>query len=282
MIDRRGAAALLTAQVAVVALVAACSGVRRLPTPPPITIETTTSTTVIAYSTVSLARVAGTVTVPTIAVTPGTATLAGTVVDPNGVPVPGATVELQRVVDDQDAEVEVATTAAGTWTAAGILGGLYRVRAWRQPDLAQATADVVFVGATDSQTLNLSLTDFTGLSVTSSFAPNPPIINAPADLIVQVTSSSVDANGIVTAVGQPNIQVGLAATEGWAVQGSGTQVTDGNGDTSWQLTCDLLGTTPLSVILDGTQTVALDTPECAPFPATTTTIARRSSTTTLG
>jgi hypothetical protein len=277
---RRRAAAVLGINLAVVA--AACSGSQHPhPTPAPVVVSTTTSTTLVDHSTDSLPPIAGETTVPPVAVTPGSASMTGTVLDDTGAAVPGATVGLQRIVGSQLGQTTVLAGPTGTWVAQGILGGLYRVRAWRPPDLAEPAPQILFLADGAAQTLNLTVDHYTGISVAASVAPSPPIIGEAANLAVEVSLATVSSDGFVRSQVQPNVEVNLFGEGQWQIVGSTTQLTSASGVASWQGTCESLGAQALSVLINGTQAFPLNLPACAPVPTTTTTTST-STTTTLG
>jgi hypothetical protein len=275
-----GAAGLLA-----VALVAACSGGHGtvLPTTAaPATTSTLAPTTTVDPTNVQLPGVAGQVTLPPVAVTPGPAALNGTVVDDTGAAVAAATVQLQRVVGSQSASTQVTTAPDGTWSVQGILGGVYRVRAWRAPDLAQPSAKVVFVSATAANpAVALTVDHYTGVTVQAAVAPSPPVAGAPATLLVQVTTAAVGADGVVRQSPQPGAAVALDASGDWSVNGPGTEVTGATGQVTWQATCEAPGPQPVSVSVDGASAVALTLPDCAPAPTTTSTPSSTTTSTTV-
>src|SRR5688500_10725176 len=131
-----------------VALTTAATGCTRgavdeLPAPP--TTGPTTSTTARPdLSGVVLPDVPGT-TSTSIPVGPGEATLQGIVTAPEGA-VPGATVLIERLVGDGAGSATVVAGPDGRWVAPQILGGRYRVRAWRAPDLALTSPASFFLG----------------------------------------------------------------------------------------------------------------------------------------
>ena len=282
--DPRRRPALILA-LAGAAVIAACSGAKPPPPPPPIPVVTTTTpTTLPDYTTDSIAPVAGATTVPSIGVTPGQATLSGTVADDTGAPVAGATVQLQRIVGNAAAQADIATGADGSWAARGVGGGLYRVRAWRVPDLAQTTATVVFLSATGSQTVSLVVSHFTGLQVQSSVAPSPPILGEPVEIVIQVTGSAVGSDGVVRAQGEGGVQVELFGQGQWTLTGDPTVITTTAGTAAWDATCEGLGVQALSVLVNTTQAFPLPIPACVPVPPSTTspstTVTRGRTTTT--
>jgi len=267
---RRGAGAVLSLNLVVLVVLVACSGGHPSFPSSLLYATSTTATTYPDYSSVSLGAVAG-VTTLTVNLTPGAANINGTVVDDTGAPVPAATIHLERLVGTQLASVDIPAAADGTWKAQGIVGGLYRVRAWRPPDLAIVDPQILFLGATDTQTVNLQLQRFTGDQVTSNIAPSPPIIGQPANLVVLVTVSTVAADGTVHGQGKPGTTVELAGGGSWAVSGNASEVTGADGTARWELTCGALGPQSLSVVVDTTNSFPLSLPPCAPVPTTTTT-----------
>src|SRR3954468_15484125 len=118
------------AALVLVLFAGACSSHRGLVPPVPSTVVLETPTTAPDLTGVGLAAVAGRTTTTSIPLGPGGATLNGTVTGPDG-PVPSATVHIERLVGDASGSADVATQPDGTWTAPGLLGGRYRVRAWR-------------------------------------------------------------------------------------------------------------------------------------------------------
>ncbi|HEY2428545.1 MAG TPA: carboxypeptidase-like regulatory domain-containing protein [Acidimicrobiales bacterium] len=270
-VSRRRSAALLAIDLAVAAgVVAACSGGGKpAPTVVPV-VTTTTFTTLVDHSSDSLASISGITTVPPVAITPGNASITGTALDDTGAPVPGATVGLERVVGGALAQTTVVAGATGGWAAQGIQGGIYRVRAWRPPDLAETAPQIVFLPATGTQSLNLTLNHFSGISVQASVAPNPPIIGEPANIAIEVTGSVVGTDGLVRSQGEPNLPVAIFGQGQWAISGPTTSTTSASGFALWQGTCTQLGPQDLSVLVNTTQAFALNLPPCSPVPTTTT------------
>jgi len=256
-----------------VASVAACSGGHHA-APPTTSAPSTTapSTTLADTATVQLPTVPGQTTLAPLAVSPGPASIGGTVVDDTGAPVGAATVSVQRVVGSRVAAAQVTSAPDGTWGVQGILGGAYRVRAWRAPDLAQPSATVVFVPATGTTpALTLTVDHYTGTSVQAAVSPNPPALGAPADLLVQVNSATVGTDGVVRQAPVAGAEVTIDATGDWSVAGPALEVTGANGQVVWQATCESPGPQPVAVTVNGGGSVGLSLPNCAAPPSTTTT-----------
>ena len=234
--------------------------------PPPLP-PTTASTTAPDLSGITLAGAPGRTTT-TLLIGPGGATLSGTVNGPAG-PVPGAVVHVERLVADGEATQDVVTQPDGTWTLPNILGGRYRVRAYRPPDFAELDAQVFWLGGTETRQLALKVDQFSGVNVAAALAPNPAIVGQPAQLVVQVTTRSVDQQGVVRGVPVVGVSVAISGTGSWSINPN-PSVTTGNGRVAYQAVCEQVGDQPLVAIVGGSDNFPLGLPPCVtPPPATT-------------
>lgn len=247
------------------AVVAGCTpkGMDTLP-PPPTTQPRPPTTAVVDLSGVGLKEVPGKTTT-TVAMGPGRAVLQGSVVGPDG-PVPGATVLAERLVGDGVASATVFTAADGTWSMQGVLGGRFRVRAWRPTDLALTKPEVFFLSDGDTKQMQLVLNRYTGLAVTFAIAPNPPVVDEPANLVVQVVQQSVDLQGIVRGEPVQSIRVELVGGGDWSLTTANTTFTDGEGRGRWQLRCRTAGKQQLAVVVGDSQQFPLDVAACVEAP----------------
>lgn len=152
----------------------------------------------------------------------------------------------------------------------GIIGGRYRVRAWRPPDLALTTPAILFVAAGQNQALPITLSRYTGTAVTSNIVPSPPIIGQLADVLVRVTSQLVDNQGYVRGSSVAGASVTIASSGGWTPVGPPTKISDVNGTADFKVVCTSLGDTGLSAIVGGNDTFGLATPACVEPPPLTT------------
>lgn len=277
-----------------VALVACGGGGYSVPEAKPLP-EVPATTAVPDFSGVVLAGVPGKTTTVPPAIGPGSASLQGLVTGPDG-PVPGAIVHLERIVDAGIAVADVTSGPDGVWKAENILGGRYRLRAYRPLDLALVKPAVFFLSGTEKRTFDINLQRFTGLVAIASMAPNPPRVGEPANLVVRVAQQSVDNAGIVRAVGVTGADAELVGSGQWRVESPNPTLTDGAGDASWQVRCRSGGEQPLAVTVNGLETLALRLPPCAeevfvppsddgpttsttfPFRRTTTTVRRTTTT----
>lgn len=242
----------------------ACAKTKEEALPPVPPTVSTTSTTVIDYSTVPLPAVA-TKTTTTVNQGPGRARLSGTVVGPDG-PVPLATVRVERLQDDAVVfKGDIFTDAEGKWRTGRLVGGRWRARAWRAPDLADVKPTTVFLEATQSKSLQLKLDRFGAPAVTSSIAPNPPRLGANANLVVAVSTASVDADGIVRSTPIPNLLVQLVAPN-FLISYLSPLPTDANGRVTWTVLCGSPGPSGMFVNLQSGGSQPIEVAACVEPP----------------
>jgi hypothetical protein len=247
---------------------AACQPKTVEPLPPAPKVPATTTTTIVDTSGVNLAGVPGRTTT-TVVMGPGRATLEGSVGGPDG-PVPGAVVHAERLVGDAVATIDVLTGDDGRFSIPNVFGGRYRLRAWKASpdDLALVQPQVFFLEGSEKKAVNLALNRYQGVTVTAAIAPDPPLINAPSNLVVQVVDRTVDANGIVRSVPTPDVRAELFGTGDWRVQTAVATTTDVGGRARWTLECRRTGQQPLSVVIGETSTFNLNLPACTVPPPT--------------
>lgn len=218
------------------------------------------------------APVAGVTTTTVPAIGPGSASLNGTATGPNG-PVPGATVEIDRFVGYAYASARTTSAADGTWSFRNILGGDYRVRAWAAPALDMQTPTILFLVAGQPQSVPLQLQSFQGQQVQVAINPADPVLEQPANLVVQVTNPSIDANGVLTSPPVVGSSVSLVNGSGWQVNNGNPLATDSSGQVTFEVECTSVGADPLAAQVGANPPVSLEMPSCAPPPTTTTTTA---------
>ena len=247
-------------------LLAGCTGVADLhiPTPPAGSASGAGATTTVTSDLTAVSLVPVGSTPPTaVVLTPGAASLSGIVTGPTG-PIGGATVLVERLVGDSVGGKTVAAQADGTWKLGGIKGGRYRVRAWRPPDLAMLTPQVVFLGAADNPSVTLPLMAYNGQSVTAAIAPSPPQVGQAATLVVQATQQAVGGDGVVRAGPLTGSTVFVLAAGNVLLTGTNPGPTDAGGKLAVLLTCVTAGPVGLSASLDGLTTFPLTVPDCVP------------------
>jgi hypothetical protein len=236
-----------------------------LPVPSSVSTVATSTTQRIDYSGVQLAPVEGTTTTTAVVIGPGAATVGGRVDGPDG-PVEGATVRIERLVGDGAASLDVLTGPDGTWRALDVLGGRYRIRAWRQPDLAVIEAALVFVAGTGTTEVPLRADTFAGFVVDLAVAPDPPLVGERANVVVRVAERVVDDQGIVRPVPRTGIVVNLGAASGWEAESPLSATTDATGRATFTMVCSAGGEHGLIATIAPDQIVPLSPPECVERP----------------
>ncbi len=247
-------------------LLGACTrgAVDDLPAPPP-TRPTTSTTARPDLSGVALAGVPGATTSTSVLLGPGKASFEGIVIGPSG-PVAGATVLLERLIGEGVASATLATGPDGRWKADAVLGGRWRVRAWRAPDLALTVPESLFIEEVEKRQLELTLQEFTGVVVTASVAPSPPIVDEPSRLVVRAFTRSVQEDGVVRNEPLPFVELSLAGSSQWRVESSNPTTADGTGKGEWFARCVSPGNHTLAVRVAGGQPLTLKLPPCALTP----------------
>lgn len=269
--------------VVALALLAACGSGGGFKIKDPGEVPNLTTTTALDFGGIGLKGVSSRTTT-SIPMGPGNATLSGTVTGPDG-PVDGATVHIERFVGSSAGSTDVTSQPDGTWSLPMILGGRYRVRAWKAPDLALVQPNILYIESSETKMLDLHVDRYTGASASASIAPNPPAFGQPANLFVLVTQKTVDNTGIVRGTAVPAAQVQLSGS-GYTVESPNPQTTDDNGIVEWRVRCDFAAQQSLSVIVNNGASSPLQVPPCVDASAppdtsasTTSTTSRRTPTT---
>ena len=252
-------------------LVAGCANsVAPLPAPPRVSVPPTSSS-LPDYSGISIAPVKGATTTSVIGIRGGAAVITG-IARLNGAPAAGATVHLDRFVDDKSSGLDVVTGADGRYRADGLLGGRYRVRAFRSPDATTNSPQVFFVGLTETKNLDLTLNPYTGnpgLGV--AVAPDPPLLGELANFAASITTQQVDSSGVARTVGVAGVQLRLDSAGGRALTSGNIAVTDGSGRATWQFRCVALDSQGLTLTFPDGRTQDVNVATCRVPPPTTTT-----------
>ena len=242
------------------------------PAPSPSVLETTTTvgaTTSTAKPTTTTTGVPRTTTTTVLAMGPGNASIGGTVSGPAG-PAEGAIVRVERLVGKAVATTDVTTAAGGSWQLGSILGGSYRVRAFRAPDLAPSQVEAFFLGATERRTLDFKLAAAGAERISAVVSPNPPRVEQSATITITVGIGRVDDQGRAALTPRPGLVLVLADGPGLQLESAPGAVTDANGAASWRFRCTTEGehAFPLTV---GTGITQVKIPACGPPGPTTTT-----------
>lgn len=197
----------------------------------------------------------------------GDASLSGTLSGPDG-PVERGRVRLERFVGEATAVLEVATNGEGRWNAKGILGGRYRVRGWRMPDLAMNSSTVLFLGADETRAVDLAAAVQGGVDVQADLLTAVPTIDVAVTVSALITRHQVDGDGIVQGVPLAGTVATISGPAGWDIPAPQATV-DGAGEATWSVTCQT--TRPADLVISaGGGSARLTVAACnRPSPPTT-------------
>ena len=198
----------------------------------------------------------------------GSTVLRGRVTDASGGPVGGATVRLERVTVYTEQRMQTSTNNDGYWQVRGLSGGRYRVRAWRQPDLAAAAPGAVFVENGGNASVDLSLEQPARFDLRLADAPSLPRFGEASSFTVRVTSGSVDENGQVAPLPLQGVTIGFPSTDRWVNLGEDEGLTDADGRATWRAECAALGAESVTVTAERPR--SLEPPRPSNAPATST------------
>ena len=195
----------------------------------------------------------------------GETVLRGRVTDASGGPVGGATVRLDRVTILTEQRLQTSTNNDGYWQVRGMSGGRYRIRAWRQPDLAGAEPGAVFVENGGTASVDIEVDQPSRFDLGLADAPALPRQGEESTFTVRVTSGSVDDNGQVAHVPLSGVVVGFPSTDRWVNTGEDEGITDGDGRARWTAECTALGAESVTVTAELPR--SLDTPQAPASPS---------------
>lgn len=263
--------------IGVLALLAAACSDPEPEVAPATTVPTTTSTT----STTLTATTTSTTLRPTTTVTtllqmgPGDASIGGTVLGPAG-PVDGATVHIERLVGKLTAATELTTAGGGSWNMPSLLGGAYRVRAFKAPDLGRSPVETFFLAANERKILDLRLPAVGGERIAATVNPNPPRLGQPASVTLQIGVGRVDGEGRSSITPRPGLVMTLVGGPGIVVESPPQALTDANGSAAWNIRCSAEGANTVTLTVNnGVTTVKLPACIAGPPPAPTATTTPR-------
>lgn len=269
MNSRSATAVFIAVATAMIATGCTPKSVEPLPPAPKPRGAATSTTEVTDFGAIDLGPPAPGRTTTTVKIGPGKATVKGTVSGPDG-PVAGAVVRAERLVGDATATIDIVTGEDGSFTVPKVFGGRYRVRTWKAnpENLALVQPVVFFLEGSETKTIELAVSRFQGVAASAAIAPDPPVLNSAANLVVQVVDQAVDGDGIVRANPLPGVRVELFGSGDWRIASSAVTTADSAGNARWLLECRRAGDQPLSVVVGETSTFNLNLPGCVvPPPA---------------
>lgn len=227
--------------------------------------STTTTTLGPDRSKLTLPTIDVPATTTTIGFRRGTASVEGVVRGPDG-PVAGAKVRIERLVGSQTAVRIVGTDGQGRYVLSGVELGRLRVRAWRPPDLAMMSDELLFASKGTSR--DLELTGFGRTEVQWAMAPATPFVGRKVNVVIQVSTRVVGSDGLITIEPLSGVGVSIFPTGTLVPLAAGERLTDEAGRAVFTLRCDADGDGGLDVRLATGGQAILSPPPCR-TPATT-------------
>jgi len=205
-----------------------------------------------------------------VATVGGTVTMAGRV-ESAGEPLGNARVQLTRWVGERSASVVLETDTEGAFVGEGLVGGLWAITAWKEPQYRRAETQRVFLG--DGQSVVVTIRPLTVDGISLEVEARPVADDDQVDVTVTANTQVVDADGEVVSVGATGI-----ATVVYPVGHRGPgEVEVGGGRGQFVVACLAPAAGgKVTVTFDG-QAQQVDVPGCERRATTTTT----SPTTTL-
>lgn len=181
---------------------------------------------------------------PAVQMGGGAAGLAGVVVGPDG-PVSGAVVHIERHTSSGSAQMQVVTEEDGTWTADGLAGGRFRVRAYLPNVLADLEPQVFFLRTDEQRPLSSRLVGPADSLVVNFHASGPHYLGATSTDAVTVGRELVDGEGRLVLSPVPGHGVALTVTGAAEFTDLHPGLTDGSGALRFSVVCSVLGTSEL-------------------------------------
>ena len=123
----------------------------------------------------------------------------------------------------------------------------------------------VFLEAGQAKSVPLTLDRFGAPAVTASMAPDPPMLGANSNLVVAVSTASVDAEGIVRSTPIPNLLVQLVAPN-FVISNMSPLPTDADGRVAWTVLCRSPGPSGLFVNLQNGSPQPIHVGDCVEPP----------------
>lgn len=186
--------------------------------------------------------------VPAVQMAGGGAGLAGTVVGPDG-PVSGAVVHIERHTSAGSAQLQVLTDDDGTWTAGGLAGGRFRVRAYLPNLLTDLEPQVFFLRADEQRPVSSTLVGPADRLVVNFHSSGPHHLAMVSTDAVTVGRELVDGEGRLVVSPVPGHGVALTVTGAAGFTAPPPESTDGSGTLRFSVLCPVLGTSELRVLV---------------------------------
>jgi hypothetical protein len=197
---------------------------------------------------VSLGVVDGELPASEITIAGGATSLRGSL-SANGAATAGATVLVERIVGAQSASLTTVTDSGGRWAIEGLVGGRYRLRAWRAPDVAVTQPAIFFADAGTTASIDLVGQLVGPYEVSAAAAPTQVAVDDDLNVAFRLESRSVDAAGVIRTTPLAGIGVTVdSATNASLAPGSPpTRSTRADGQVQWTMRCSSPGALSVAI-----------------------------------
>lgn len=202
---------------------------------------------------------------PEIEMKDGKTRLFGTVLGPDG-PIGGAIVGIERHTTEGIGSLNVSTNAEGRWTAGGLPGGRFRVRAWLPGLMTTGGSEVRYVPDEEKAEFAFSMW---GIDPTPrmEFVDGGPIYaGLPGSVAVVLSQQAIDENGIVVTTPVVGGLITIEVTPEVTVASSPIQLTGLDGAARFTLNCTGSQSGGTLIARSGELSAAFPLPGCRPLP----------------
>ncbi len=187
---------------------------------------------------------------PEIEIVGGRARMNGTVFGPDG-PVVAATVRITRHTLDGDVIADVGTNAAGEWSASGLLGGRYSVRAFVPGLYTSGSPQLFLLESADKLALDVFMSPPPLGNDAVAAGPTHIVPGRPTFVAVTLGRWIVDVEGRLVRLPDPAVSLTATAFDPLSILSATDVVTDSGGAVSLVVECSEVG--PAGINLSGTR-----------------------------
>ncbi len=198
----------------------------------------------------------------------GSASLSGTASSGTGI-AGTAIVRIERHTQAGSVSEDIRTSADGSWSISGLLGGRYRVRAWVPGRFAMDSSMVFYLDDESAMSLELPLREIEPAVELDVYNGGKIYSGLTGSAVVAVTERTVDADGYITNRPVPGKVIDVTAQSPLTLLSPAQSTTNSHGQSTIRIRCNQVGTARIVVKMDDqVQNVALA--PCVAIPPPTT------------